>query len=177
MFICDYCSKAIGPRVPLNLRQVAGEERHVTYQVVRRDPETHGETRSTAFGTEITREFKVCPECLGLKSKTTQPQYGTSPLGYIALVRSLQEHAKRCKKLYVECSACLLAELTYFTVPIDLLTTALETTKAKQGHFTLGAIAVDNLLKRGEHASKRGQADFAAAYAVLKGYEQRGGGI
>lgn len=52
---------------------------------------------------------------------------------------------------------------------------------AERMHNTLASVAVENLLQRADQASrkvsKRAQRDFEAAYPLLKGYEQSGGGI
>lgn len=129
-YICDYCDKSVGPRIPLRLITVPGEDRVVTYNVRKVDPETEEESMVIVRGSEITQEFKICPECSGVKH--------VAPKGVVPSQGEAQ---------------------------------------APPARIRLGALALDTMMARTLMTSKRAQADFSAAYVVLKGFEQRGGGL
>lgn len=63
MYRCDYCSKSVGPSVPLNLIAADVDMRQIEYVNLNED----GESVVVGRGTEITKEYKQCPECAGVK--------------------------------------------------------------------------------------------------------------
>lgn len=173
-YVCDYCSKPVGPHIPLHLIEVEGERRSIVYTNQRRDAETGEKSVITTHGTEIVREFKICPVCSGTKPRI-ETQINALP--HIALCTALQGHGKGCKKPYVECVVCLRNERAYGTIPAKALAVALETPKAKGVRISIGSLVVSSLLQRAKDLGKRAAADFAAAYSMMKTYERRGGGI
>lgn len=58
MFICDYCTKPIGPKIKPYMVVVPGEMRPRTYENFNADGDL-----IVTHGTEITAEYKQCPQC------------------------------------------------------------------------------------------------------------------
>lgn len=177
MFKCDYCSGDVGPRVPLRLMTVPGEERNVEYHntVVRvddRDREYEEEVHTK--GKEITAEYKVCPVCAGMKPVIeAKPDHSVT----VALFSGIRAHGQKCKKQYVECEMCKKNELAARSAPVDSITHALQEVQARRFTQTIASVAVENLIARSGMKSKRALSDFNVTYGLLKQYERRGGGL
>lgn len=79
MYICDFCSRPIGPRVKLSLVTFPSDIRQVEYTNEVPDPDSKEDGRPTnrapklitkvTHGTEIIQEFKQCPECAAQAEK------------------------------------------------------------------------------------------------------------
>lgn len=167
MYVCDYCSKPTKGS-PI-LCSDPTEHRDVTYTNL----DSEGEPKVTV-GKEITVEYRKCYTCAGVRA----PQVQVEPLHLVALGRGMHEHATRCKKVLSECKMCTANIETFAGFPTHTINRVLTEPKTQnRASFTLGAVAVENLIARTTHKGKRGQADFNAAYPVLKGYEKRGGKV
>lgn len=174
MFTCAYCQKPTGPNVPLRLMEVEGSRRQVTYTVVSIDPETETPFEHQVIGSEITEEFKVCPTCAGVEVKMA-PLVDTQK--DLNAILSMQEHARRCKKILSDCSVCLLNQRRFLAINPVTINRALSQVPARRFTTSLISVAIDNLIPRTTHDSKRATGEFAAVYPALKAYAQRGGGL
>lgn len=183
MFRCDKCKEAIGPKVsPIFM---VGETRDRTYEVVSYDEETGDKSLSFSPGFEIVKELRVCPPCAGVVS-LPQPPLDVTP--FVLLGQSFTEHARKCqgkKPIFKdgekvgerECDYCKRMMETYASMPAPVLTPVLAPTVTKRFTRSMGALLVERLVERAGDESKRAQADYGASYALLKNYEQSGGGI
>lgn len=167
MYLCEYCSTATKGS-PI-LCSDPTEHRDVTYTNL----DAEGEPKVTV-GKEITAEYRKCYTCAGVRA----PQPQAEPIHLVGLAKGMQEHASRCKKVLSECKLCTSNIETFGGFPSHIINRVLTEPKTQNRvSFTLGAVAVENLIARTTHKGKRAQVDFNAAYPVLKGYEKRGGKV
>lgn len=183
MFVCGSCKAAVGPKVSPNTVVEAVRERVYTYTV---RTEEGKETRSSA-GSEIVKELKICNKCAGLEDKAG---YVVDVKSFIALGNSLTAHAQSCQgfrttkhadgtRTQEDCQVCKRNRETWGTIPAPILNNILQEPR-KHDHSlqsSLAAYAVERLIERTQHNTKRAKADYGAAYSVLKKYEQAGGGL
>lgn len=84
-------------------------------------------------------------------------------------------HARKCREDLDKCPVCRgLIALHAGMTPGDLSKT-LEDIRAPRMRVSMAAVAVDALIERTNHSSKRATADVVAAMGVLKWYESMGG--
>ena len=106
--------------------------------------------------------------------KTETPDY--RPFRVLAGV--LHKHPKGCKeRLLSECRICTQTVAKFSTFPLPALSYSLTERQVAEGRSSMAELCVDAMIRRADHKSKRASLDFAAAYPVLKTYEQRGGGL
>lgn len=88
---------------------------------------------------------------------------------------AFNKHVRGCKKAPEDCSQCRDIIAAYRRLPLKTLSTELSDVVAPPMRVSIAALAVDALIDRTNHESKRGKADSIVAMSVLKQYEQRGG--
>lgn len=164
-FKCDFCSKHSSSK-PLKVVL----ETHETKQ--------YGYDEEGNFVTHLSRgpvaEFNQCPPCSGVE---VTPQIKPDYSGYKAITMAGIAHARSCKKMVVECDKCKKNLADFAKFPLPILSICLESPQVRPAAPSMAEVLVGNLIARAEEKSKRAVADFAAAYPILKQYEQRGGGL
>lgn len=174
MFNCESCQRPTGPRVSPIL--VVTETRERVYLGIGRDEEDRVLV-PVGTGYEIVKERKICPACAGVVVPTVREDGAEARVAKGVYLSALA-HVKKCKeKLIEDCTICQRIVRVLSTIPAPIISTLTENPRAREFTTSLGAVLVDNLIKRADHKGKRAQRDYAAAYSVLKPYEQRGGGI
>lgn len=169
MFICDACHQPTGPKVSPIL---VGETRDRIYNGY----DEEGVFQQVGAGFETVFAHKFCPTCAGVGARKEPP----SPNINIAIASygSALVHVRKCKERLIEdCDTCKRIVGMMAQLPLPAISRCTEQPQARPFTSSLASIAVDNLLSRTNHQSKRASADFAAAYPMLKKYEQRGGGL
>lgn len=185
-FICGTCNVAQPARTKPTMTVVS--TRLKTYYGV--NPENpDGPEIVVGSGHEITKEIKQCPTCAGVFVKPTFP-LDLTQLKATAEIRF--DHARRCdgektrvhtkdgKDKTVPCAGrCVANREWFYSLPAPTLSLLLMEPYKQGSHYrsSTALLAVENLMDRTLHASKRAQADSAAAMYVLRGYEESGGGL
>lgn len=173
MFICQQCGVVNGPKVSPTMTVV--ETRPKTYDVKNYDEEGEFTHFSTVVGSEIVKEKRVCPPCLGIEVKTPAPVDHRMHFGVIS---ALQGHGRSCKeRLIVDCRVCLRALETYKSIPAQSLSLNLSQPQAETFKVSMAAMVVESILWRAGHKSKRAENDFNTAFPLMKAYEGRGGSL
>jgi len=87
------------------------------------------------------------------------------------------KHARSCKKSSDDCPTCQDNIEAYGKLSLVYLSELLSDVKTAPFRTSIAAQAVDKLIDRTTHSSKRAKADVVVAMATLKQYEQRGGSL
>lgn len=186
MFVCDFCSKPIGPRIKPLMIVPEGATRSKSYSNKIETPPIHPGGKSTyhvkgSAGFERIVEFKSCHECQGLKPVET-PSTTITP---IANVTGMHTYARNSKKRLDEDYLMRQYLELYKTFPKLNLAVSLQDDKVSEKKWgdkipTFAYVAVENLMRRGEDADKghlRAKADFIVGYGLLKSFELTGGKV
>lgn len=181
MFTCDSCHKPSAPgvsplMVPVQTRPVEymGMDEELKVLVIK------------GLGTEIVKEHKVCPTCSGA-SLHSDVVTATNNQAYLALGLSMQAHGAKCsgKKKYTRngvkveepCPACERNVKAFLEIPDHIMNLILTEPSNHVKPPTLIARAVERLIDRSTHKSKRARADYGAGFALFQAYEQAGGSL
>jgi hypothetical protein len=185
MFKCESCQKTVGPRIsPV----VSAQVRAKSY-IVKREVELLGEVEDIVMGSEIVREYKLCPTCAGVKFPMPQ---GTEIPGrdvIHAKAAGFQAHARNCsgyksvkdsegKKIGERpCPVCEQSREFFHSLPLGILNEELSDRPAVAVRVTMVNAMAEGMYNRTKHQSKRSGADFLEAFRVLKPYAQQVGAI
>lgn len=179
MFKCQECGVSIGPKKSPVRLTVEIRETHYTNEVRFLDENLRPKTEVRySDGAEIEKEIVICRACAGIQEA---PEPAPADLAHFKVLdRGFLTHTsgkKSCKKVIDDCRSCKGIIDAYSTFPLPVLSKVLEDKVAPKIRSTFAAVAVENLISRSTHNSKRGKADFETAYALMKNYEQKGGSL
>jgi hypothetical protein len=184
MFVCDFCSKPIGPKVKPLMVTFQADARSMTYtnqvphpdnvddyNFTNRTPKT---ITKISVGYEFEKEFKSCAECQGVEVKA-QPK--GEDKAWISVVKGMQAYARKSNKKIDEDKVMQVNLERFKDVPLGIVSQGLEDPKVASPKWSLAHTIVGNLIERVKDKSKRASADFNAAFATMKAYESRGGSL
>lgn len=182
MFICASCKKATGPRISPIFKVSASRPK--TY-LNHKEDEDGIMTSVESSGTETVREVKLCPNCSGIKAKEdVTPDFRAE----VSSASFRHIHAKGCngrtkKKTHdgevfeEDCKVCLKNISWFGGLSLPALNAALRDKATPEARFSVARVAVERLIERTMHESKRAKADVLVSLGVLKGYEESGGSL
>lgn len=187
MFKCDFCGKAVAPRVKPILIVLASDVRKVSYlnevpvvedendnKFAARKPKT---IMKASSGSEFVAEFKSCAECQGIDVKPTS-KVDDSIL--LALIKGMHAYAKKSNKKLEDDFVMQRHVEVFKTIPLNVLSKGLEDIKTAAPKWKLAYTAMENVVYRSNDADRggrRAKADFIAGFTLLKAYETRGGSL
>ena len=170
MFNCSYCQTPTGPRIsPI---KVVIETERVLYPGVGMNED--GDPYPDGVGFQTIQEVNQCQTCAGIAlPKVEKPSYVTLRLAGQGKIN----HARACNKSMGECKPCQLVAGFFKGLSAPAISEVLRDSVAVGLRTSLASVAVENLITKSTWVSKRAKSDHLVAFSILKGFEQRGGGL
>jgi hypothetical protein len=193
MFNCDVCHKPAGYKVSPTLK-VVEQAPKVYYDYDPDDLDLRPEDRRMVVvgeGWEIKKEIRLCQECVGVEVPTPDPSDSRSHLAMLlGQAESRFGHARNCTGLTkvkdregkvvetIPCRVCTHNRAWFDALsPLEINHIHSEVYHQGGKSNTVGSVAIDRLIERTMHESKRAKADVATAMQLFKAYEAEGGSI